>query len=186
MEKPSEQELLTGARAWDQVLLGQIYDYYSPGIYRYAMRLLGDQNLAEDCVAETFTRFLSALQAGKGPKQYLMAYLYRIAHNWISDHYRRNGRKPLELDDPQRFSEQAQPKSTALDLSEQQQLRNALLSLTPAQMQVISLRFLEGWENDQVAAALRKPVTAVKALQYRGLRRLRQLLNQEEKKQDEI
>jgi DNA-directed RNA polymerase specialized sigma24 family protein len=51
------------------------------------MRLLGHASLAEDCVAETFARFLKALQKRQGPRDHLQAYLYRIAHNWIVDLY---------------------------------------------------------------------------------------------------
>lgn len=36
----TEQDLLSGARSFDLDALGAIYDRYSPGIYRYAMRLL--------------------------------------------------------------------------------------------------------------------------------------------------
>jgi len=50
--------------------LGSIYDLYSPGIYRYAMRLLGDETLAEDCVADTFSRFLKVLRLGQGPEDH--------------------------------------------------------------------------------------------------------------------
>ncbi|MBP7356061.1 MAG: hypothetical protein KA928_07880 [Longilinea sp.] len=41
----TEQDLLSGARSFDLDALGAIYDRYSPGIYRYAMRLLGDENI---------------------------------------------------------------------------------------------------------------------------------------------
>ena len=86
----SEQELLTQAGQFDSRALAEIYDLYSPRLYRYAMRLLGDDCAAEDCVSETFSRFLKALQAGKGPRDYLQAYLFRTAHNLVVDHYRRH------------------------------------------------------------------------------------------------
>ncbi len=90
-----EQELLTKAGQFDTRALTEIYDLYSPRLYRYAMRLLGDDCAAEDCVSETFSRFLKALQAGKGPRDYLQAYLFRAAHNLVVDHYRRmTCRKP--------------------------------------------------------------------------------------------
>ena len=71
----TETELITKARQLDVDALTEIYDEISPGIYRYAYRLLGDQNLAEDCVSETFSRFLNKLSEKKGPNQYLRAYL---------------------------------------------------------------------------------------------------------------
>ena len=63
----NEQELLRLASQLNTTALAEIYDSYSPGLYRYAMRLLGDVSLAEDCVAETFTRFLQALQEAARP-----------------------------------------------------------------------------------------------------------------------
>jgi RNA polymerase sigma-70 factor (ECF subfamily) len=76
-----EQELLHAAYALEEQTLAEIYDLYSPRLYRYAMRLLGDAQISEDCVAETFSRFLQALQAGRGPRDHLQAYLFRTAHN---------------------------------------------------------------------------------------------------------
>ncbi len=178
---PGEQDLLTGARAGDLATLGMIYDRYSPGIYRFALRLLGDDCLAEDCVAETFERFLKSLRSGHGPTDHLQAYLYRIAHNWITDCYRRLPPPPLDLDESVCADDHLSPENQADVRLEQQQVRSALRSLTPDQRQVITLRFVEGWENGEVAAALGKPVGAIKALQHRALLMLRRILLRDEK-----
>ncbi len=45
MESSSEQSLLKGTKSFDHRTLEMIYDLYSPGLYRYAYRLLGDENL---------------------------------------------------------------------------------------------------------------------------------------------
>jgi len=161
--------------------LAAIYDRYSPGLYAYAMRLLGDECQAEDCVSETFSRFLKGLRAGQGPEEHLQAYLYRIAHNWITDFYRRQPPPPFELDENLRAEPALQPDMQVDQRIEQDRVRGALRFLTPDQRQVIILRFLEGWENEEVAAAVKKPVSAVRALQYRALVALRKwLLGREE------
>ena len=95
----NQEKLLRQAKELDQVALAEIYDTYSTSLYGYALRLLGDPALAEDCVAETFSRFLKALHAGKGPQKQLKAYLYRIAHNWIADVYRRSPQQCLSLEE---------------------------------------------------------------------------------------
>ncbi len=176
MNGSSEADLLKGAKAFDLQSLGEIYDFYSPGLFAYAMRLLGDHLLAEDCVAETFARFLKGLRAGVGPDTHLQAYLYRVAHNWITDHYRREPPPPLELEEDMRAEDDPPPEDQVGRLIEQEQVRGALRSLTPDQRQVIILRFLEGWDNEDVAAAVQKPVGAVKALQHRALASLRRWL----------
>ena len=169
----SEQELLTQAGQFDTRALAEIYDLYSPRLYRYAMRLLGDACVAEDCVAETFSRFLKALQTGRGPRDYLQAYLFRTAHNLVVDHYRRQPNTE-ELDDD--LPELVTTEESA-DLNLRQcRVRDALRQLTEDQQQVVSLKFLEGWDNEAVARALNKPVGAVKSLQHRALAQLRKLL----------
>lgn len=175
-----ENDLLAGARAFDPDALAAVYDRYSPGVYRYAARLLGDDCLAEDCTAETFHRFLLALKNGGGPQDHLQAYLYRIAHNWITDFYRRQPPPALELKDSMRGGDGENP--AAGDVLEQQRLRAALVLLTPEQREVVVLKYVEGWENADIARQVEKPVGAVKALQHRALAALRLLLVGEEER----
>jgi RNA polymerase sigma-70 factor (ECF subfamily) len=99
MDEFPENAWLSAAQRFEPEALAAIYDAYSPRIYAYAMRLLGDYDLAEECVAETFTRFLQALYVGRGPRNNLRAYLYRTAHNWITDRFRRQPPPTLALGD---------------------------------------------------------------------------------------
>lgn len=170
-----ETTLLQRARCFDLQALGEVYDRYSPGIFRYAIRLLGDADLAEECVAETFSRFLKALRDGGGPHDYLQAYLYQVAHHWITDYYRRQPLPAFPLDEAL-VNEQDDPARSAAENIDQEQVRAALARLTPEQRQVVVLKYLEGWENEAVAARLDKPVGSIKALQHRGLAALRRLL----------
>jgi RNA polymerase sigma-70 factor (ECF subfamily) len=60
--------------------------------------------------------------------------------------------------------------------AEQEEVRAALAHLTPDQRQVVLLKYLEGLENEEIAAALGKPLGAVKSLQHRALAALRRIL----------
>jgi len=178
MSIDDEAELLENARAFELQALTQIFDLYSPGIFQYANRLLGDEALAEDCVAETFSRLLKALKGGKGPVQYLKAYLYRTAHNWIHDQYRARFVEPLE-DEQEIVSEDVVSIEQVMDgKKEQARIRTALKRLTKEQRLVITLRFIEEWEYEEIAQALGKRVNAVKALQHRGLKALKRILGE--------
>jgi RNA polymerase sigma-70 factor (ECF subfamily) len=171
-----QEELLDRAKRLDMQALAEIYDLYNSGLYSYAVRLLGDVELAEDCVAETFSRFLQALHAGNGPQTYLQAYLYRIAHNWITDQYRRQPIPPLSLNEDLHHSSESLPEVEVVENIQKERVRAALLHLTPDQRQVIVLKYYEGWDNAEVAAALNKPIGAVKSLQHRALGGLRRML----------
>lgn len=174
-----EQKLLELARQYDHPALAQIYDAYSPGLYRYAVRLLSNQDLAEECVAETFSRFLQALHLRRGPSMHLQAYLYRTAHNWIVDQYRRIPLQPIQLSEDHR-DQSVDPEADAGRRIYREHLRKAIRKLTPEQQQVIALKFLQGWDNLEIARCLGKPIGAVKSLQHRALASLQKILKSED------
>ena len=89
----------TAKTGFDRQALVGIYRQYNAEIFRYAFRMLGDRALAEDCVSETFSRFLRATRRGRKPIEEIRPYLYRIAHNWITDHFRRQPYQHLSLED---------------------------------------------------------------------------------------
>jgi RNA polymerase sigma-70 factor, ECF subfamily len=173
----TDQSLLERAQRFEKEALAEIFDRYNAGIYRYAMRLLGDPELARECMAETFSRFLNALQRGAGPNEYLRAYLYRIAHNWVTDHYRSKAPPSLPLDPELRIDPTEEPPHLVGNEMEIQQLRSALALLTPEQRQVITLKYLEEWGIEEIARAMNKPVGAIKALQHRAIEALRRILH---------
>ncbi len=177
MEPADEKELLLRSQNGDPAYLGLIYDRYNQGLYRYALRLLGDESLAEECVADTFSKFLKSLQQKKGPKDFLQAYLYRIAHNWITDWYRQKHTQFDQLEETIPASEQFHPETMTIAQIEQEKLRKALNLLSADQRLVVILRFIENWDNEQVSKALQRPIGAVKALQHRALTNLRKILS---------
>jgi RNA polymerase sigma-70 factor (ECF subfamily) len=180
MRNNPDQAIIERARRFESQALEEIFDKFSPGIYRYAYRLLGDDVLAQDCMSETFSRFLVALKRESGPDTFLQAYLYRIAHNWVTDYYRSTVPASLPLDDQVIADPAGEPHQMVADGIESQQVRAALTLLTPDQRQVIVLKYLDDWENEAIAQALNKPIGAVKALQHRALAALRRILSRYE------
>ena len=168
------------SKALDRQALVEIYEQYSPKLVRYGYRLLGDQDKAEECAAETFSRFLNSLKGNPAGPENVQAYLYRVAHNWITDYYRRQPPPIDQLkDDVQDAIHDRRNGNPAALVGEQMEIdrvRNALLHLPEEQRQVIVLRFLEGQRHEDVAVSLGKTVEATRAIQYRALNSLRRML----------
>ena len=165
---------MSSATPVNKQALTEIYERYSPDIFRYARRLLDDGDLAEDCVADTFHRFLIAVRAGTSIENQ-RAYLYRTAHNWITDHYRRRPPPSISLEDDVHTDPEGNPSQLVAQEMERQRMRAALLQLSLEQRQVIELRYLENLSHFEVAAVLGKTVEATRALQYRAMETLRQI-----------
>jgi RNA polymerase sigma-70 factor (ECF subfamily) len=167
---------LSSARIFDRTTLTRIYERHSSDLFRYAYRLLGDSDLAEDCVAETFSRFLRVVREGRVKVENVRAYLYRVSHNWITDHYRLKPLSPLSLHAGLSSDPEYNPSQQITHQMECDRVRALLLRLPTDQRQVIELRFLEDWPHEKVAAVLDKTVEATRALQYRALTALRRML----------
>ena len=169
-------------RPIDKSALTAIYDEYHLPIYRYIYRQVGDVETARDLAADVFRRLLLAVKQGYGPQDNPKAWLYRTAHNLVIDHYRRQKHRnhlPLHED---LVDIGVDPVSSAERRLSAQQVRVALRHLTPEQRQVIILKYLEGFSNDEVSHIIDKSVGAVKSLQHRALDALRRQLVPCEKK----
>lgn len=181
MAKDKDKRLAL-AKAFDRETLAAIYDEYYPQIYRYISRQVEDMDTTRDLTSDVFNRFLSALESGQGPDRSISSWLYRAAHNLVVDHYRRRQfRDHLPLPE-QLAADDSDPAQEAEVQLAAGRVREALQTLTPDQRQVITLKFLAGLDNAEVAEIMDKPVGAVKALQHRGLATLqRQLIPAKEK-----
>lgn len=174
----NEIELLQKAQKYDIRTLAWVYDNYSPAIYRYAYRLLGSDQNAEDCVADTFLKLLVALDKGKGPKDNLKAYLFRSAHNWVVDYYRRKSTNESELKDEHPDHVEDVETSTETRLRIEQTMKS-MNKLTREQREALHLRYGEGFPNEMIAIIMKKPSGAIKSLLHRGTAALRRDLKNE-------
>jgi len=175
---------LDSAVTYDRQELIAVYERHNQELYRYAFRMLGEQCLAEDCVAETFSRYLQVVRSGRGPSENVRAYLYRMVHNWATDHFRRNPLPAPELDLEMHADPESNPLHVITRQAERERVRAALLQLPSEQRRVIELRFLEEWSHEAVASALGRTVEATRALQHRALAVLRRLLVEKDPQDD--
>lgn len=98
MERKDEQRLIAQAVRGDADAFAALYRAHVQAIYRYIVHRLNDTQLAEDFTADVFTRAWKSINAYQDQGKPFLAWLYRIAHARVVDHYRRQGRRPEEAD----------------------------------------------------------------------------------------
>lgn len=170
----NEQGLIAKARQGDTAALSTIYDQYAEKIYIYFYHRLGDRELAEDLTGDVFVRMVEAADTPRFADQSLSGWLYRIAHNLLVDHFRRQ-RDEITLPEELPVSNEG-PAAVAERKLAQDGLRTALETLTEDQRQVIVLRFGEGLTAREVAEIMGKQENAIWQLQHRALNGLRRSL----------
>jgi RNA polymerase sigma-70 factor (ECF subfamily) len=172
----TESDLLTRARAHDAGALAELYDHFAPAIYAYIYRRVGERRLAEDLTGDVFVQALSTLRTERFAHTSLPAWLYRIAHNRVIDHYRRERQVAVPLEEWMPALDDV-PESAARRRT-QAWLQHALRRLSDDQQEVLVLRFGQGMRAAETARVLGKSEAAVRALQHRALAALRRLMEE--------
>lgn len=174
---PGEQSLLKRARQYDEAALGELYDHYAPRIYAYIYGQVGDPHLAEDLVGDVFVRVVQAIRSEHFWHTSFSAWLHRIAHNIVVDHYRRRAPVFSEyMDEISTAGKESDPRDAAEVAHDYERLRRAIRCLTQAQQEVLLLRFGQGLTARETAQILRKTTGSVKAMQHRAVVALRRRL----------
>ncbi|NOZ70672.1 MAG: sigma-70 family RNA polymerase sigma factor [Chloroflexi bacterium] len=175
---PDEATLVARAARNDQDAIAALYDLYAPKIYSYIYHRTSDQIVTEDLTGQVFLRMIEAVKAERAWHTSFSGWLYRIAHNLVVDYYRRRGRAiHTDIDEsPNIPAHNSDPYKLAAAILDSDALVRAIGELTEEQAQVVTLRFLEGYNIAEVAEILGKTEGAIKALQYRGVASLRRIM----------
>ena len=151
---------------------GTMYEANAPLIHRFMFWRTKDQMLADDLTSTVFEKAWRSRSSFKGGS--VKAWLYKIAHNTLIDHWRK--RKELVVEDITVF--QVEDETLNLDKELDQELVIAqlqvALSKLPTDMQtLLKLRFVEGLSCRDVATKLNLSEANVRVIQYRALQKLR-------------
>jgi RNA polymerase sigma-70 factor, ECF subfamily len=174
-----EARIVKLAMAGDFDAFAALYTCYLDPIYRYIYYRIGDLQDAEDFTEQVFIKAWEALPVYKPVGSLFINWLYRIAHNIVVDHHRRQKRivfesLPSHADLPAPAEE---PALEAIIQGEEKSVLSAAIGKLPEDyQQVIILRFIEGLGHQEIAQVLDKSEGACRGLQHRALLLLNKIL----------
>jgi len=172
-----EECLVRRAKQRDQAAFAQLYEEYFDKIYRYVALRIGDRMEAEDITQQVFLNAIQAISSFKWRGIPFSAWLFRIAHNRVVDYLRRKAKAATAPLDESLVASDDDPQLIAGQRLDIERLLSAARKLTPAQQEVISLRFAGELSIAQVAKIMGKSEGAVKALQHSAIVALRKALS---------
>ncbi|MBI2171652.1 MAG: sigma-70 family RNA polymerase sigma factor [Chloroflexi bacterium] len=157
--------------------LADLFETEYERIVRYFYVRIGDGGAAEELASEVFLRALERIDSFEWRGIPMQAWLFRIAHNMTVDYLRKHaGRRAAPLAAAEQVASADSPEETALMAMERRELLDAMEALTPAQREVISLRFFTGLSCAETAQVMKRSNGAVRELQSSGLKGLRRVL----------
>ena len=167
---PEVRSLVERAQAGDREALEELYLIHFERIYSYLHLSVGNRHDAEDLTTQTFLKMLEAIGRFRWQSVPFSAWLFRIAHNLAIDHFRARRRVQPEDEVPEPpGQEESSAEQHAMESIGQAGMLTLIERLSMEQRQVLTLKFLFGFANDEVAGILEKTEGAVKSLQHRAL-----------------
>lgn len=174
--RETEEKLIQNAKGGDAASFGTLYDLYMPRIYRFVFLRTHHKEDAEDLTHQIFVSAWQNLGRYESRGFPFSSWLYRIATNAVIDHYRTaKTHSPLETIPEEilaKPSEMGEAVDTAIDLH---RVRVMLTKLEPEQQNVLLMKFVDDMSNKEVAEALGKSEGAVRVIQHRAIKKLREL-----------
>lgn len=173
---PDEESLVKQAQAGDGAAFTGIYETYFDRVYRYIAVRTSNRSDAEDLTEQVFVRCVESIGGFKYQGAPFAAWLFRIAHNLIIDHHRKQKhRETVSLEDFMGVDDADPDDAVELKLNVER-LKLALPRLTESQRQAIACRFVAELSIAETARAMGKSEGAVKALQHSALAALRRIM----------
>ncbi len=175
----TDEALMLGYRDGDAAAFDVLYSRHKGGIYRYLLRQCRNRALADELFQDVWMNLIRA-RAGYTVQAKFSTWLYRIAHNRLMDHFRRNDTANVSLDDEAvSVEEPAAPRSVEPEVSatsrqQAAQLLALLDALPDEQREAFVLQQEGGLSIEEIAVATGvNRETAKSRLRY-ALAKLRQ------------
>lgn len=180
-QRVEEIELLVEkSKDGDQDAFALLYDIFIDHIYRYVYYRVGSEDV-EDLVETVFLKVWEKInQYRKKPNRKFSAWIFRIAHNLVVDHYRTAGERAtdeLGINLPDQTREH-NPIRVTQDILDKVVLRNALGKIKKQYRDVLIYKFINDLSNQEISAIIRKSEGGVRILQFRALKALKKVLTE--------
>lgn len=183
-----ETALIQTAQRGDLDSFNTLVLNYQNMVFNTALRILGDEDLAQDAAQDAFISAFKNVSSFRGGS--FKAWLMRTVTNACYDELRRKKRRPTtplepdthdgeEIDSPRWL---ADPNLTPAEQSEANELEHAIqhcLDALPIEFRtVVALADIQGMDYSEVASAVRVPLGTVKSRLARARLRLRECLRE--------
>ncbi len=180
---PEVVDLVQRAQQGDNAAFAGLYDRYLDQVYGYIQRRVGHRQTAEDLTGDVFLRAYRRLGQFEWQGKDLGAWIMTIARNRVHDHFKSSRvrmERSSEIDAERHDGSRAErPEEITVARDMARSLGRALEQLKDDHREVIELRFVHGMNVAETADVLGRTVGATKALQYRALRSLAEIVKDE-------
>ena len=177
----ADEAILAQIGQGDEHGLGVLYDRYARAVYSLMLRLVQNQQVAEELTQEVFLRVWQQAGTFQREKGRFSSWVFGIAHHLAIDELRRRKARPQQVYDNPELSRSLlevtdgapSPDELALGGIRREYIMEALAHLPASQREVLEMAYFGGLTQSQIADRKGEPVGTIKTRTRLGLQRLR-------------
>jgi RNA polymerase sigma-70 factor, ECF subfamily len=177
----SDEALVALVARGDESALAELYDRVGRVAYGLALRVVRDEQLAEDAVQEGFLALWRTAAAFRAERAKASTWILTLVHRRAVDVVRREERRraePLGKELAAQAGESETTEEAAWLRFERERVQDALRQLPDVQREAIELAYYGGFSQSELAERLGVPLGTIKSRMFAGLSRLRELLDE--------
>ena len=181
MKQIDEGEIIGRVLAGDREAFADLVDAYKGPVFRLAFRMTGNSRDADDLTQEIFLRAFQSLGRFR-PGERFFPWLYTVGLNVIRNHLRKGKALPEDgsaTGAPEVTDPRGDPADAVLYGERSRRIQAYLLSLPPTVRETLVLRFYEGMSFEDIAAMTGDSLSGAKMKAYRGLEKIRVMMEQD-------
>lgn len=171
----SEQAAVAACQAGDLEAFDTLYREYVKPLYGFIAHRTLNRETAEDLTSVTFMKAMEKISQYDPAKGPFAAWLYRIARNTVTDHYRTQ-KHDAPIEDAWELPSDDKTDLIAGDRIAFEKLREAVAKLEPEKREILILRFWDGLSYAEIAQITGKSEGNCKVIVSRTVAGLRTAL----------
>jgi RNA polymerase sigma factor (sigma-70 family) len=157
----------------------RLYAEHAESLMRFVIYRVGDRDLAEDLVADTFERVYRTRVRFDTRRASEKTWIYGIALNLIRDHARHHAVVHKPHPGVEWIRSEGGASDDAAVIEDRDLIGRALEQLSTEEHEVVALRFGADLTNPEIARITHESLSTTEGRLYRALRKLREIIGDE-------
>lgn len=173
----ADGDIVRAVLAGDRERYAELVERYRDRYARYAARMLGSIDAAEDAVQDAFVRAYDQLAQCHDPDKFVGWFFLILRNRCFAERRKNRTSAPLAAAEAVAATERADDGTETAE--RRRALQHALMALTAEQREVFVLKHVEGLSYFEIAERLSTSVPSLKMRMHRAYDKLREQLRED-------
>ncbi|MHA4812226.1 RNA polymerase sigma factor [Flavitalea flava] len=175
MPELSDEKIMQLVKSGQLSELTELFNRYHVKLYNFFLKMTFDKAVSEDLTQNLFYRILKYRQSFQDGNGSFKSWIYGMARNIHTDHYKQEKRMPDRFKLAERYDRGVSGNYQTYGEEHFEQLELSLARLQPEQREILLLCRYQGLKYEEISKIRGISVSAIKVQVHRAIKQLKAL-----------